>query len=92
MGDASGVIFARLFLTDPQWVFWIEIENAVVFDIDLGDAVVGGGKQEVVVEADFARTGFVFAVPDRALAFLVQAEVPLADDGGGAAGARGKGD
>jgi hypothetical protein len=46
MGDAGGVVRSGLFVADPQRIRGVEAEDAMVFKIDLGHAVVGGGQEE----------------------------------------------
>ena len=59
------VVGAWLFPADPQRILWVEILHAMVHDINLWHAIVGGGQEVVEVEADFARAGFQIAVPIR---------------------------
>ena len=70
---------------DPERVGGVEVQDAVIFEINLRDAVVRSGKEEGRVEADLQRPGLELAIPLRTLAFLAEAEVPLAHDGGGIA-------
>ena len=65
----------------PEWIGGIEILDVVVLDEDRRHAVVGRGKQEAVVKADFERTGSKRAVPIGAPPSLTKTEMPLADDG-----------
>ena len=59
------VVGAWLFPADPQRILWVEILHAMVHDINLWHAIVGGGQEVVEVKADFARAGFQVAVPIR---------------------------
>ena len=62
----------------------VEVYDAVVVDVDGGDAVGGGGEEEGVVEAGFVGAGLDFGVPvDVAVA---EADVPFAYEAGGVAG------
>ena len=56
----------------------VETDDAVIFDIDAGDAVARGGDEKAIVKADFQRAGFDVAVPIEIA--RAEAEVPLADN------------
>ena len=86
MGDSGGMIRGRFFSSNPEGIGGVEVEDAAFGDVDLRDAVVGGGEEEVVVEADLARAGLEFAIPIGAFSFFTEAEVPFADDAGLVAG------
>ena len=58
----------------------------VVFRVDAGDAVVGVGNEEGVVEPDLEWSRLDGLVPVDGIAFGSKAEVPFSDDGGGIAG------
>jgi hypothetical protein len=57
------VIGGRLLVTDPKGIGGIEIEDAVIFYVDLRDTVVGRGEKERLIEADFEGAGFEVAIP-----------------------------
>ena len=82
MGDAGGVIRGRFFPSNPEGIGGVEIEDAAFGDVDLRDAVVGGGEEEVMIEADLAGAGLELAIPIGSFSFLTKAEVPFADDAG----------
>lgn len=84
--DAGGVVVGRFFIADPERIFRVEIQDAVVFHVNLRDAVVGGGEEKIIIEADLAGAGSDHAVPIGPLALGAETEVPLADDGGFVAG------
>ena len=83
---AGGMVTGGFFVTDPERIFRVEIQHAVVLHVDLRDAVVRGGQEEIVIEAELARTGRDDAVPIGAFAFGTETEVPFADDRGFVAG------
>ncbi len=85
MRDSGGMIGARLLVPDPQRIGRIEIRNAVIVDIDLRHAVVGGRQQKASVETDFERPRLQVAIPIGPI-LATQSEVPLADDCGGVTG------
>ena len=75
------MIRAGLFPADPQWILWVEILYAMIYDIHLRHSIVGSGQEVVVVKTDLARAGIQLAVPIRP-AWPAQAKVPFADDSG----------
>ena len=79
---SGGVIRGGSFVSHPERVGGIEVEDAGVGEVDLRDAVVCGGEKEVVVETNFLGAGVDAAIPVWTLAFFSKAEVPLADDSG----------
>ncbi len=50
MGDARRVVRARFLAADPEGVLGIQIEYAMVLDVDLRHSVIGGGEQETVAK------------------------------------------
>ncbi len=84
VGDAGGLLGVDGFVADGERVGGVEVENAVVFNVDLGHAVVGGGEDEGLVEADFEGAGLELAIPIGL--FVAEAEVPFADDSGAVSG------
>ena len=52
MGDSGGMIRGRFFSSNPEGIGGVEVEDAAFGDVDLRDAVVGGGEEEVVVTYD----------------------------------------
>lgn len=81
VGEACGVIGVGFFIADPKGVEGVEVEDGFIFHVDLGDAVVGGGEEEGVIEADLEGARGERAVPVRA-GGVTEAEVPFSDDGG----------
>lgn len=58
VGDSGWMIVAWLFIANPQWIVGVEIEYAMIADIDLRYAIIGRRKQETMIEPDFERTWF----------------------------------
>ena len=78
VADACFVIRAGFFMADPERVFGIEVEHAVVLHIDLGHAVIGGGQQEGIIKTNLEWARLEVAIP---VWFVCsQSKVPLADD------------
>ena len=80
--DAGRFAGDGLAVADLDGVGGVEVDDAVVFHVDAGDAVAGGGHEKGVVEADFERAGFDFVVPIDGLVARAKAEVPLAHHAG----------
>ena len=83
---AGGVIWGGPFASNPEWVCGVEVEDVAVGDVDLRDAVVGGGEEEVIVKAELSWSGGELAIPIRDRSFFTEAEVPFPDDAGLVAG------
>ena len=71
-----------LFIIHLNGIRRVQADDAVVFDIDAGDAVAGGGHDEVRGEADVHGAGGHFTVPVHLGFTAAKAEVPLAHDRG----------
>ena len=79
MGDSRGVILAGLGITDPEWIGWIEPQDPIVMDEDLGNPVVGRGHQQAVIESKVQWSWPQGTVPIRTF-WASESKVPFADD------------
>ena len=68
MSDTGWMVGAWLFLSYPKRVLGVEVEHAVVFDIDLWNPIISGGKQKAIVKPDLAGPGLEFLIPLRSYA------------------------
>ena len=85
MGFGGGGIDRVFAIADLDRIGRIVVDHLVVFDIDAGDPVAGGGDDERIVETDGIGSGIDLLVVVRWLG-LAQAQMPFADAGGGIAG------
>ena len=69
------------FVAHGDRVFWVEVHDPLVLDVNARDAVARGGHDEGVVEPDVPQSRSDFAVP-LLPGRLSQAEVPFADGAG----------
>ena len=81
MGDTRGVILAGLGITDPEWICWIEPQDPIVIDKDLGNPVVGRRHEQAVIESKVHWSWSQGTVPIRTL-WAPEPKVPFADDRG----------
>ena len=86
MGLAGGLAGEVAAITHFDGCRGIVVAHAAVFDVDTGHAVGRGGHDATVVEAECGRGEVDLSVPILLRGTTTQAEVPLADGGGGIAG------
>ena len=79
MGDASGVVFTGFFISHPEGIIWIQVFYAVILHIDLGDTVIGGGEEVIIIKPNFARPRFEFSIPVRPFR-SAQSQMPFPDN------------
>jgi len=77
------MVIGRFLVADPQRIGGVEVLHATALDERLRHAVVCGGQEEAMVEANVKRARPQLAVPVRR--GIAEAEVPFADGGRGVA-------
>ncbi len=85
VGFSGGMIGAGNLIAHPEGVFGVQVQDVMIFYVNLRHPIVGGGEQEVEVETDFPGAWFECAVPVGPFG-TAQAQVPFADDSGFVAG------
>jgi hypothetical protein len=81
MSDTSGVILTRLLPSNPERIFRIKIQDAMIFHIHLRHAIVCRRKQEAGIKTKFERSWLEITIPVRPL-FPTETEVPFSDHSG----------
>ena len=78
MRDAGRMIRNRFLRPDPERVLGIKVQDAAVLHINLRHPVIGGGQEEMIIEAQLLRAGGEVTIPIRPPC-PAEAEVPFAD-------------
>ena len=79
MGDPGRMIRAGFLPAYPERILGVEIEYPVVLDVDLRDAVIGGGKQEAVIKTNLPGPGLELVIPLGTEPGVSQSKVPFPD-------------
>ena len=70
VGDTGRVVVGRFLIAHPERIGWIKIENLVIFDENLWNAIVGRGQQKALIKTNLKRTGIQLPVPIGPLPFF----------------------
>ena len=66
-------------MTYPKWIFRVEVEYSIIFNIDLGHTIIGGGEEEIIIKPNLLGSRFELSIPVWPFARSSEPKVPLAN-------------